>query len=158
MPDPNAPECDCRALDMLVKEQGSPVVFDPKLNEYRIHIRDGYEFSMYHCFFCAGRLPKSRRDELFLHVTNDEIIRLKTILKDIKTLPDLLAAFGPPDRDDPMGSSESKRADDGGDRTTCHRTLTYCRLSPTAEVHATLHLDDRVLFSFWPKRIEEEKS
>jgi hypothetical protein len=138
MPDLNAPECDCRALDMLVKEPESPVVFDPN--------------------FCPGRLPKSRRDELFMHVTVDELIRLKTVLKDIETLPDLLAAFGPPDRDDPMGSSEGKTADDGGHRTTCHRTLTYCGLSSTAEVHATLHLDDRVQFSFWPKPMDEGKS
>ena len=159
MPDPHAPECDCRTLERLSKEPGAPVVYDPELNEYRIQTADGLcKVNMYHCFFCGGRLPKSRRRDLFMHITHDEQVRLAQILKDIRALPDLLAALGPPDRDDPMGIAEGRKADDGGDRTTYHRILTYCDLSPMADVRATLHLDDRVRFSFWPKPIHQGKS
>jgi len=159
MPDRNAPECDCGILERLSKEPGVPIVYDPELNEYHIQVPDGGgNMMMYHCFLCGGRLPKSRRDELFMHVTSAEAIRLKTVLKDIKTLPDLLAAFGSPDRDEPMGIGEGKWVVDGGLRMTYHRTLTYCSLSPTADVLAALDLDGRVQYSFWPKPIDEVKS
>ena len=39
MPDPNAPECDCRVLERLSKEPGVPIVYDPELNEYLIQSR-----------------------------------------------------------------------------------------------------------------------
>jgi len=159
MPDPTAPECDCRVLERLSKEPKVPVVYDPELNEYLIQTADGLnKVKMHHCFFCGGWLPKSRRDELFMHITDEERTRLWAVLKDIRTLPDLLTALGPPDRDDPMGIAEGRRADDGGDRTTYYRRLTYCGLSPTAEVHAVLHLDDRVQYSFWPKPADKVKS
>src|SRR5258705_9536265 len=103
MPDPNAPECDCGALERLSKEPGVPIIYDAALNEYRIRVSDDNQINMYHCFFCGGRLPKSRRADLFMHITDDERIRLWAMLKDIRFLPDLLAALGPPDRDDPMG-------------------------------------------------------
>jgi hypothetical protein len=157
MPDPNAPECDCGVLERLSKEPGVPIFYDPELNEYRIQTADGGRNTMmYHCFFCGGRLPKSRRDELFRHITTDEVIRLKMILKDITTLPDLLAALGPPDRDDPMGISTRAKAEDGGDRITYHRTLSYYSLSSTADVVASLNHEGQVAFSYWPKPLDEE--
>ena len=159
MPDPNAPECDCGVLERLSKEPGVPIVYDPELNEYHIQTPDGgRNMMMHHCFFCGGRLPKSRRADLFMHITDDERLRLWAMLKDTQFLPDLLAAFGPPDRDEPMGTGEGKRADDGELRMTYHRTLTYCSLSPTVDVRAALDLDHRVQYSFWPKPIDGAKS
>ena len=61
MPDPNAPECDCGVLERLSKEPGVPIIYDPELNEYHIQTPDGgRNMMMHHCFFCGGRLPKSR--------------------------------------------------------------------------------------------------
>jgi hypothetical protein len=96
MPDPNAPECDCSVLETLSKEPRVPIIYDPELNEYLIQATDGLnKVKMHHCFFCGGRLPKSRRADLFMHITEDERMRLWAMLKDIQFLPDLLAAFGP---------------------------------------------------------------
>ena len=81
MPDPNAPECDCRWLENAAEDPHVPITFDSKLKEY--HLIRGGELGgtmlFYHCPFCGGRAPKSRRDALFLHVTHEEMLRLENV-------------------------------------------------------------------------------
>src|SRR5215469_14456923 len=104
MPDPNAPECDCQVLERLSKEPDVPIVYDPVLDEYHIESRSGFgKTAIHHCFFCGGRVPQSRRNELFMHVTQAESLRIKGITEKLRTLPEILAALGPPDLDQPAG-------------------------------------------------------
>ena len=68
-PNFDAPKCDCRTLERLSKEPSIPIEFDAKLNEYRLRGTVGEQIMIYHCPFCGGRTPNSRRAELFTHIT-----------------------------------------------------------------------------------------
>jgi hypothetical protein len=154
-PDPNAPECDCGGLEKISKEPEGPIVFDPEINEYNLAYRTQsgiqMQYRIYHCLFCGGRTPASRRDEMFMHVTDAERIRLMSIVCELKTLPDLIAALGAPDEDDPAGTAMTKTADDGREQTNFYRLLTYNNLSPTAHLCVQVGLDNRVECWIWPK-------
>lgn len=153
MPDPNAPECDCRNLERLSKEPSVPIEFDEKLNEYHILGTNGAQIMIYHCPFCGGRTPRSHRDELFMHITHAETERLKDLTRDLKTLDDVLNAFGSPDFDSPTGCSVTKDDSTGRPKTTYYRQLTFTGLSDTANVDAVVGLNNQVQFSFMPKHV-----
>ena len=153
MLNPFAPECDCCTLERLVTEPGIPVAFDAALNEYHIQTSDGGRVVIYHCLHCGGRMPKSRRDELFMRLSYAEQDRLRNIVQDIKTVDDALAFLGPPDRDEPAGLRVTAPAASGGDRTDLYRVLVYGRLSPAAEVPATVYPNEPLHFTFIAKPV-----
>ncbi len=154
MPDPNAPECDCGTLARLSKEPSVPVDFDEKLNEYHIRGTDGGQIMIYHCPFCGGRTPPSRRDELFMHITHDEMRWLSDLTRNLRTVADVLNAFGTPDIDDPSGYAVTKDDSAGRPKTTNYRKLTFSGLSEAAHIEAIVDLNDQVHFSFIPKGIQ----
>jgi hypothetical protein len=151
MPNPNAPECDCRTLERLSKEPTAPIEFDATMNEYHIVGTNGFQSMIYHCPFCGGRTPESRRDDFFMHITHAEMKRLNMLTGHLKTLEEVLAAFGPPDYDNPTGTGVTKDDETGRPVTKYYRTLTYTGLSSAANVNVEVHVDDRVQFSFMPK-------
>ena len=154
MPDPNAPECDCGTLERLSKEPETPIGYDAELNEYYLRGRDGRGGGLiYHCLFCGGRTPKSRRAALFAHVTHAERMRICDIVQNLRTLPDVLAALGPPDLDQPIGGASTQPGEGG--RTDFCRTLTYEGLSPTVDLKVSVHPDGTIGFMCWPKPIEK---
>ena len=65
MPDPTAPLCECPFLKEVSAIQGSQILYDERLNEYRLSSwqpnGERTEWMVYHCFFCGGRTPESRR-------------------------------------------------------------------------------------------------
>jgi hypothetical protein len=141
-------------LENISKEPGSPVGYDAELNEYYLRSHDGHgRFSVYHCLFCGGRTPASRREALFAHVTQAERIRLHGMIESFRTLPDVLAALGPPDLDQPIGSSHTQPGEEG--RTDFCRTLTYEGLSATVNLMVSVHPDGTIGFSYWPKPIDK---
>lgn len=155
-PDFAAPDCECGTLERLSREPSIPVVFDAELNEYHIVGAAQEKVLIYHCIFCGGRTPASRRPELFKHVSREEFERLRQATRDLKTLEDVVAAFGPADVDDPAGYSSTEPAGPGPRRTTNYRRMTFASLSDTADVHVVIGLNDKVQFSFTPKPLARD--
>ena len=154
MPDPNAPECDCGVLEGLSKEPEAPVGYYAELHEYYLRSHNGLgKHPIYHCLFCGGRTPKSRRETLFAHVTDAERRRIWGIVQNLETLPAVLAALGPPDLDQPIGGTSTLPGEGG--RTDFCRTLTYEGLSPTVDLKVSVHPDGTIGFMYWPKPIEK---
>jgi hypothetical protein len=157
MPDPNAPECDCGTLENLSKEPETPIGYDAELNEYYIRGRNGRgRILIYHCLFCGGRTPKSRRAALFAHVTQAERTRIWGIVQNLQTLPAVLATLGPLDLDQPIGGSTTLPGEGG--RTDFCRTLTYEGLSTTVDLKVSVHPDGTIGFMYWPKPLEKTGS
>jgi hypothetical protein len=152
-PNFDAPECDCRALQRYSKEPSIPIAFDAKLNEFHIVGAAGEEVMIYHCPFCGGRAPRSLRDELFMHVTRAESERLKGLTRGLKTLDDVLGAFGPPDFDHPQGYAVTNNESTGRPRTTYYRQLIFTGLSDTARLLVVVDLNNQVWFSHSPKQV-----
>jgi hypothetical protein len=52
---------------------------------------------IYHCPFCGGKAPKSRRDELFHRLPHAEQRRLGELTHNLRTVQEVTAALGEPD-------------------------------------------------------------
>ena len=148
----SAGPCECNWFTHAVAEPGVPVEFDEELNEYHlVYTSTGGgqgRMQMYFCPFCGGTSPRSRRADLFAHLTDDEWNRLQL------TVADVYNAFGQPERDSPAGAG-IKRPEKGWAPPVAEsfRTLVYEALSETTEVHVTVGADDRLHFSFVGKYI-----
>jgi hypothetical protein len=161
MPNPDAPECSCGLLERLAKEPAAPVVFDPELNEYHIEGEgDGgrvIRVIAYHCPHCGGRMPKSRRRDLFMHITAAEHDRLKGIVRNLESVSDVLATLGPPDRDDRAGYSIETRSKRGRSSVKLYRELRYSGVSTMADILVTVHPNEKVGFGFVAKPVGGKK-
>lgn len=93
---------------------------------------------IYHCPFCGGAAPESKRDLLFGVITAEEEGRLKELLRGIKSLDDAVRVLGVPDRDEPHAVTQRAPEDNGKPPVTENfRLLVYSQLSETAEVWIT---------------------
>src|SRR4051812_36986078 len=103
--DAKDPQCRCGWLNTAADDPSIPLAFDAKLNEYQLVTSGQFEGRMpiYFCPFCGMSAPKSKRASLFAHVTHDELYRLGELTRDVSTVGDALAKFGPPDHDIPNG-------------------------------------------------------
>jgi hypothetical protein len=154
MPDPNAPQCDCGWLENAANDPTTPVAFDQQMNEYYIERGGdlGGQMVIYHCPFCGGSVPKSKREALFETITAEEMLRLRDLTAAIVTVSDVLSKFGPADEDNPAGHAQTIPED--GNRpaqTQWLRSLRFNELSPTAVVEAVVYPPDTVHFTFYPK-------
>ncbi len=159
--------CKCGYLQRAADDPSSPIVFDPELNEYNFEYPDPelneYSFEdpspcgdgaregtkatlrMYHCPFCGGAAPESKRELLFAVISAKEQRRLYELLDGIKTIDEAIRVLGPPDEDGPHGVTQSHPEREGKAPTVqSFRTLNYRQLSETAEVCIVDYQKDRV--------------
>ncbi len=158
MPNNRIAPCKCGFLERNADHPDSPIRFDAHMNEYHfIHSTSlGGEARMmiYHCPFCGGRAPKSKRGDLFAKLTNKETRRLTDLTKDLHTLDEVFAALGKPDRDSPVGMTVvTPEKADKPETTQNFRTLAYTKLSDTADIHITVYPMDRVAITFQGKYV-----
>jgi hypothetical protein len=163
MPNGKLPPCDCGFLEKESNIPDSPIVFDPDLNEYNFAFRTdaGQKAALriYHCPFCGGRAPKSRRDKLFATLSHAEKHRLVELTKHLRTLDDVLREFGQPDNDHAASRGETTPEQEGKPETTrFYRRLIYTQLSQTADIHVTVHPTDRVATTFLGKYVGKNKA
>ena len=145
--------CTCGFLARCAKDPTMPITWDERLNEFHIthsHGDSTGEMMLYHCPFCGGALPPSRRDELFHEVTLAERQRLETLFAGITTVTHCLKQFGTPDQD----LSEGMATEADGKRET-FRTLWYRDLSLTVNVVVVVRADGSVWTSFSGKQKDD---
>jgi hypothetical protein len=87
-------------------------------------------------------------------ISDSEGRRLRQLLGEVKTVNDAIEKLGLPDVDSPDGVSVKKPETDGtAPSIRYYRTLTYRRLSETADVCLTVYPDDRVSVQFFGKPV-----
>ena len=158
MPNNRIARCKCGFLEGWANRPDSPIRFDPELNEYHFIHRTStsgeWKMMIYHCPFCGGRAPKSRRSELFHRLTHAEQRRLCELTKSMRTTQDVTAAFGEPDIKQPVGMVITKPERDGKPETTqSYPVMIYTKLSDTADVHVTVYPTERVGITFQGKGV-----
>lgn len=158
MPNKRIAPCKCGFLEEQADHPDSPIRFDARMHEYNFvyATSEGGEarMSIYHCPFCGGRAPKSKRGKLFARLSNKETRRLTELTKDLHTLEQVLETLGQPDRDSPVGMTIVTPERGGNPETTQNfRTLVYKALSDTADVHITVYPMDRVALTFHGKYV-----
>jgi hypothetical protein len=133
--------CTCGYLGRLAERPKLPIKFNELFNEYYITSgsteQDRVEIAIYHCPFCGGAAPESRRGEFFATISDDEAKRLWVLVSGVKTLDDAFRILGTPDCDQPVKLPE-------GMHYKATRVLTYSRLSTVAEVQVTVHSNNEV--------------
>jgi hypothetical protein len=143
MPDENAEPCGCRWLEREASEPESYVKFDAVLNEYHILRRDGGYCLIYHCPFCGGAAPKSKRALMFASISDEEEQRLIELTGGLRTIHQVLETLGEPDLDS-HASSSSLEDESSPPVVEFYRQLRYQRLSDTASVVITELKDGRI--------------
>jgi hypothetical protein len=109
---------------------------------------------IYHCPFCGGAAPTSRRERLFAVIAKDEEERLCKVMNGIKSLDDAVRKLGPPDDNMPSGLTQRIPEKSGNPPVIRHfRTLVYSRLSETAELRITDYHEQRISFSLQGKYV-----
>lgn len=140
--------CRCGYLQEQADDPRSAIVFDRELNEYNYVYPcapgDGdcegatSMLRIYHCPFCGGAAPESKRDLLFAVITAEEEERLTELLRGIRSLDDAVRMLGPPDRDEPHAITQRMPEKSGKPPAIeSFRMLVYSELSETAEVWIT---------------------
>ena len=156
--------CKCGYLRRAADDARQPIVFDKLTGEYHFRYRegesDGYStLILYHCPFCGGAAPKSKRALLFHVIPPDEERRLVALLDGITSLRVAVRKLGKPDYDNPrgMGSQMPERA--GRPPTTqWFRTLHYEKLSKVADVWFTERPDGRASWQLQGKSKKRRRS
>jgi hypothetical protein len=151
--------CTCNYLQSAVDDPDNPIAFDDSTGEFQFRYSHGKRADsdpgmliLFHCPFCGGAAPKSKRDLLFARIENGEVDRLAELLAPIQTLADVLKVLGTPDTD-AFGTS---RTDESGNRPSTverHRHLVYGRLSDTADVWFQVMRDKTVHWQLHGKQL-----
>ena|SRR5215813_158235 len=155
----SGPKCRCGSLDREARKPDSPIKFDTEMNEYYISYFDGGEetkLRVYHCMFCGGAAPDSFRPSKFAVLSSGELERLRKLIKDLKSVDQVLAAFGKPDSDEQPGVMwTTPETDEHGEITESFRALTYRNLSQTADIRVAVGPGGETHFSFSGKYLGE---
>jgi hypothetical protein len=132
--------CTCEYLHRAAHDPGNPIVFDARAAEYRFTYRrpgdtELSELMIYHCPWCGGTAPESKRHLLFAVIPTDEERRLAGLLAPVRTVRGAYKRLGRPDRDDAAYAFIGTYEQDGCPPTTSpQRVLVYERLSDVADV------------------------
>ena len=156
--------CKCGYLENAANDPRMPIVFDASLSEYSFEFpspceNDGCESDkasliIYHCPFCGGAAPKSKRELLFAAVPPEEEERLHQLLCNLESLEEAIRVLGEPDMDMPFGDTVRQPEIDGRAPFSCSmRSLTYSKLSDTADVILTDYPGRGVAFTLVGKYI-----
>jgi hypothetical protein len=130
-------------LDRLAADPKSPVEFDERLNEYHLKGQREYVIMKY-CFWCSGRLPDSRRGELFTEPIDEEMSEVRSIHSRIKTVEDALKLLGPPDE---THEWDDEFAQGREIENQWRQSLVYSSRWDTLVLHVQEMPDGRIAFS-----------
>jgi hypothetical protein len=150
MPNERIPPCTCGWLEGQANEANSPIRFDRSLNEYHIVCEGERLLCIYHCPFCGGRAPESKRDLMFAHIDHKECTRLTQLTYRLGSVQDVIAELGQPDEDSYASTTTPER--DGKPETVeVHRQLVYRQLSAVADLWVLVYPGDCVSTTFQGK-------
>jgi hypothetical protein len=151
--------CTCGYPQRAADDAENPVVFDERTSEYQFTYQEpGLEglstLILYHCPFCGGAVPGSKRSLLFATIPGAEAARLVTVLEPVKTVRDALEQLGPPDFDGFSTTLRPER-DDQPPLVERHRDLRYYSLSDVADIWITERSDGAVHWQLQGKYVGE---
>lgn len=159
----NAP-CKCGYLREAADNPRLPIVFDKRMGEYHFQYHDkeakGYTtLVIYHCPFCGGAAPKSKRALLFHVIPPDEERRLTALLDGVSSIRAAIRKLGKAEDDNPRGAGVEVPEQAGHPPTMqWFRTLRYEKLSKVADVWVTERADGRASWRLQGKEKNHRRS
>lgn len=145
--------CTCDYLENAANDPKCPIIFDEATSEYQF-TDNRVTLVIYHCPFCGGAAPESKRALLFAQIPENEERRLAGLLNGIETMDGALSKLGQPDFE---GVSTTRKPEGKNDapRIQHHREIRYHQLSDVAEVWITERTDGKVFWQLQGKHIGE---
>jgi hypothetical protein len=125
--------CHCGTVESLASNRQSPIRYDEKLNEYNLVSGDGeVHYRLYFCFFCGGKLPASRRADLFTDPSAEEMEDVAKILGKVKSMQQARQVLGAPD--ETVQAPECSLGDDGKSGASYKKQHRYVRRWKTLDL------------------------
>ena len=143
--------CKCGYLQNAADDPSNPIVFDAPTSEYQFSY-DGAMLVIYHCPFCGGAAPESKRELLFEQIPDAEQERLAKLLHEITTIDAAIKRFGKPDFED-VSASKYPEQDGTPPRVEHHRDIRFHNLSDVAEIWITERPDRSIYWHLQGKYI-----
>jgi hypothetical protein len=148
--------CRCGYLQRESEEPATPILFDEEMHEFHIAHQNGGYAVIYHCPWCGGVGPRSKRARFFATITNAESERLQRLTSGLTSVEEAIARLGKPDGQDVRGTTiltPATRREPPTVRT--YRTLRFSKLSDTAEVTLIDYGPKGIGFSFQGKPLRK---
>lgn len=150
-------DCTCGYLQRAADDPDVPIQFEASMGEYQFayqtEVWGPSMLIIYHCPFCGGAAPRSKRELLYHVIPEAEKERLKELLLPIKAIADALERFGEPESDSPFGTASMHDEANGQPASIEYaRVLRYETLSEVADVAIFESPGGRVGFSLSGKR------
>jgi hypothetical protein len=124
--------CTCKYLQNSADDPDNPIEFDVRTAEFHF-VYDDSMLVIYHCPFCGGAAPESKRATLFTQIPRAEQERLQELLRGIRTMDDAIRKFGEPALEN-VSVSKFQEREDIAPRIEPERTIRYEHLSDVADV------------------------
>jgi len=141
--------CTCNWPRDVSAEPENSIRFDEATGEYNFIMPSGGQLNIYHCPFCGGVMPRSKRAELFAYVSEAEVERLDKLTRKLQSVDEAVRVLGSPDRDMPSGLRVRTPAKGRhAPRVASYRVLTFTQLSDTADVELADWGPEGIRFSF----------
>jgi hypothetical protein len=137
-------------LEREANDPDSPIAFDKELNEFNFEYSTAgterkAQWRIYHCPFCGGAAPESKRRALFASISDAEERRLRAFVEDLQTVEDVIKVLGAPDQDRAEGRGVRRPEGLGTPPTReWFRVLAYARLSDTADLRIVDYPSGRI--------------
>jgi hypothetical protein len=88
--------CSCGFLEQAADDPKLPIRFDQSVGEYNFEFPSPCvgetcpeakaQLRIYHCPFCGGAAPPSKRETLFAHISDEEAARIYRMFHGMRTL------------------------------------------------------------------------
>lgn len=146
--------CSCRTLERAADDPKNPIVFDAETAEYQF-VFDSEMLVIYHCPFCGGATPKSKRHSLFARIPIEEESRIAELMDGIDTIDDAVQKLGKPDFE---GTLITRYLDKGNQAPIIehHREICYESLSDSAEIRITERSNGKISWQLQGKYLGGE--
>jgi hypothetical protein len=154
--------CTCDYLQNAAADPDNPISFDQQTGEYQFTYQEAdcegiSTLVIYHCPFCGGAAPESKRALLFAVVSRREEERLAQILAPIRTIDEALQRFGKPDFNDYVKVHQPEQAGKPPS-VEYHRQIRYEKLSDVADVWIEEYPDGRASWQLQGKYVGRKPS
>ncbi|MCB9767178.1 MAG: DUF433 domain-containing protein [Candidatus Omnitrophica bacterium] len=149
--------CGCGQPERMASDPNSPVSFNEILNEYTVDSEGGSrQYSMYFCFFCGGKMPKSKRGDFFTKIDDSELGAAMDLVSKIESEKDIVRILGEPDSaqhfdDLPEDMKEALVRDEPRFKDE----LMFSRNWSTLQIHIRTYEDGHIKAGYLPKPLQK---
>ena len=143
--------CTCGFLQDAADDPRSPITFDAETAEYQF-VYGREMLLIYHCPFCGGAAPESKRSLLFAQIPDTEEERLARVLDGVETIDQAVSKFGQPDFEG-VSTTRQPEKENQAPELQRHREIRYYKLSEVADIWITERPDGKIFWQLQGKYI-----